>query len=305
MPTVRTAPLTQRSLRARAWVTRSAATCGRMFSRLTASTIKAPLKRLGYVLWVLGGRFGRPLSFGFAHQATILLPAYSPERVHNVEPMVRTVLRCDFVSRVIVSNHNPDIRIEDHVRLRDDRVVCVDQPIRRGCGHCWIVASDFDPEFLICIDDDLRLLPSQVARLFERLLEEPAIPHGLAGIRASRYYQNRDMEVDELNQVYAIARAHLRTYRDLVAAITTQGLVTHDTVEFWGDDIVISQSGAGRPKIHETGFILRCPTANHPRVATYKQPPFPESRAAVYSALAKVRRQGRGARRLDQPRPDG
>jgi len=266
-----------------------------MFSRLIASRIKAPLRRLGYVLWVLDGRFGRRLSFGFRHKATILLPAYSPERVHNVEPMVRTVLRCDFVNRVIVSNHNPDIRIEDHVRLRDDRVLCVNQPIRRGCGYGWIVASDVDPEFLICIDDDLRLRPSQVARLFARLLEEPAIPHGLAGIRASQYYQNLDMEVDELNQVYAIARAHLRAYRDLVAAITNEGLVTSDAVEFWGDDIVISQSGAGRPKIHATGFILRCPTANHPRVAMYKQSPFPQSRADVYSALAKVRSARRAA----------
>jgi hypothetical protein len=260
-----------------------------MFSRLIAWTVKAPLKRLGYGFWVLNGRFGRRLSFGLPQKATILLPAYSPERLHNVEPMVRTVLRCDFVSRVIVSNHNPDIRIEDHVRLRDERLSCVNQPIRRGCGYGWIVASGFDPEFLICIDDDLRLLPSQVARLFARLLGEPAIPHGLAGIRASQYYQNRDMEVDELNQVYAITRAHLRTYRELVAEITDQGLVTDDAVEFWGDDIVISQSGAGRPKIHATGFILRCPTANHPRVATYKQSPFPQSRAAVYAALAKVR----------------
>jgi len=72
-----------------------------MFSRLIALTVKAPLKRLGYALWVLDGRFGRRLSFGFRHEATILIPAYSPERLHNVEPMVRTVLRCDFVSRVI------------------------------------------------------------------------------------------------------------------------------------------------------------------------------------------------------------
>lgn len=187
----------------------------------------------------------------------------------------------------------------------------MNQPIRRGCGYQWIVAAGRAPAFVISIDDDVRLLPTQLALLFERLVAEPQIPHGLMGIEQSQFFQNRDMEVDQLNQVYAITAAQLRVYAALVDALTARQLVAADTIEFWGDDILISHSGIGRPKIHAAGTILRCATANDPRIATHKQAQFRERREEVHKALAPLLAPLAANRRTTppaggaSPRPDG
>jgi len=250
--------------------------------------MRALAKRCHHLLWDLRVRLSRPVAVAVRQKAIVIIPTYSPERARGVAIAVRAVLRCLFVDTLIVSNHNPEIRIEDYVRIHDPRLVLLNQPTRRGCGYQWEVAASRDPEFLISIDDDIRPLPFQLALLFERLVADPQRPHGLMGSRGAEFFENREMEVGELNQVYAITAAQLRVYVALVAALTGRGLVTADLIEFWGDDILISRTGTRPPKIHAAGAVLRCATASDPRVAIHKQAEFRQRRSEVWNALKQV-----------------
>jgi len=259
------------------------------FARPSPAVMRALAKRCQHLLWDLKVRLSRPVAVALRQKATVVIPTYSTERARGVALTVRAVLRCLFVETLIVSNHNPDIRIENYIRSHDPRLLLLNQPTRRGCGYQWDVVASRAPDFVISVDDDVCLLPSQLALLFERLVAEPLRPHGLMGFRGSQYFQNRDMEVDELNQVYAITAAQLRTYVAMHAALTARGLVTADTIDFWGDDILISRTGIRRPKIHAAGAVLRCATANDSRVAIHKQAEFRERRAEVWNALKQLR----------------
>jgi len=258
------------------------------FARRSAAVMRALAKRCQHLLWDLRVRLSRPVAVAVRQKATVIIPTYSAERAGGVAFTVRAVLRCPFVETLIVSNHNPDIRIETYVRSQDPRLVLLNQPTRRGCGYQWDIAASRAPEFLISIDDDIRLLPSQLALLFERLVADPQRPHGLMGSRDEEFFENREMEVGELNQVYAITAAQLRVYLALVAALTSRGLVTAETIEFWGDDILISRTGTRPPRIHAAGRVLRCATASDPRVAIHKQAEFRQRRSEVWNALKQV-----------------
>jgi hypothetical protein len=110
----------------------------------------------------------------------------------------------------------------------------------------------------------------------------------VAGQHGARCIQCREAEVDELYLVYAVTRAHVERYVELVTKIQESGLVPIEVVELWGDDIVLSSTGAGRPRIHNTGFLLQSPTCYDPRVAIHKQPGFHSRREEIKRALEAV-----------------
>ncbi|HVO28317.1 MAG TPA: hypothetical protein VMW56_32340 [Candidatus Margulisiibacteriota bacterium] len=247
-------------------------------------------RRAFYRLWRIYGYVGPHVSLPLREKVTVIIPSYSVERLDFIESNVRALLKCDFVERVIVSNHNPATRIGARVRIKDARLVLLDQPVRRGCGWGWLVASQFDPDYLISIDDDLLAVPNQVAALFQKLVAEPAIPHGRAGAVGSQYYQcptgpSREMEVDTLYIVYAVTRAHLRRYRELLEALTRGHYASNDIIEYLADDVLISRAGSGRPKIHNVGRLFHLPTFDKPGVATHRTPGFEEKRLHVRRAV--------------------
>ncbi|MCK4726132.1 MAG: hypothetical protein KAT29_10025, partial [Anaerolineales bacterium] len=122
-----------------------------------------------------------------------------------------------------------------------------------------------------------------------QLVEQPEVPHGYAGRLNSKYYQNKEMKVDNLFQIYAVTGPHLRKYLELVEAITSHNYSSYESIEFWADDILISQTGTKKNIIHDLGFLLRCPTANEPGVATYKNEEFQQRRMGVQTALEKLK----------------
>lgn len=142
------------------------------------------------------------------------------------------------------------------------------------------------------IDDDLLLFPGQISMLFRRLVEQPQIPHGLIGRFNSIYYLNREMEVDNLYEVYAATHIHARQYSQLVEKITACGYASRETIENWAQDIILSHTGHGRPRIHDAGYLLRCPTTTKKGVATYRKVEFQPRRKQVRSALARLRLDG-------------
>jgi len=76
---------------------------------------------------------------------TALIAYYHPVRSRHVEPQVRNLLRCPFVGTVVVLNDNPNLRIDPQLKAIDNRVVMVNQDVRRGCSHRWVVAASSIP----------------------------------------------------------------------------------------------------------------------------------------------------------------
>jgi hypothetical protein len=240
--------------------------------------------------WVLNSHFGPRVRSRIDPKATVIIPSYHGRRARNVAPIVRSALKYDGTERVIVSNNNPRIRIEDWVEVRDRRVTLINQPVRRGCGYAWTIAAGEEAEFFAIIDDDRLVYPQQLAVLVERLVEQPACPHGLVGAFADgTRVQRQEAEVAWLYSIYAVTKAHVRRYHDYVAEIRAGNYAADDSIEFWGDDIIISQSGTQRPRIHDVGPLIRCSTWNAPGVATWREPEFEKRREEVSRAVERVR----------------
>jgi hypothetical protein len=242
-----------------------------------------------YWKWFIEGYTGRSVSLNMSQKATVIIPSYHIKRARNVEPLIRTILRCDFVEKIIVSNNNPQIRIEDWVKINDVRVVLINQVTRRGCGYGYVVASKENAEYSIIIDDDLLIYPEQLAILFQRLIDHPEVPHGVAGRDyRGQYIHRQETDVEVLFLIYAVTKAHVQKYFEFVTEITANKYASYESIEFWGDDIIISHVGTQKPIIHDVGFILQCQTYNARGVAIHLEEEFERQRMDVRNALRKL-----------------
>lgn len=246
--------------------------------------IEAALRELMYWKWLAASRVERIVPADGSERATVVIPTYAAERARNLEPMIRHLLMCRFVERIIVSMNNPGVRPDARVGIRDERLTFIRQPSRRGPGSAWLVAAEHPSDFLFVLDDDLLATPSQLRTLFRQLRDQPEVPHGLAGKRGAKYLISREAEVDVLFSAYAVTRSHLGRYMRYLAALERRG-VSRETVEFWADDLVISRTGSGPARIHDMGFVSFCRTATSPGVALYKEDPFRSTRSRVLEAL--------------------
>ncbi len=92
-------------------------------------------RKIRYALWALNGYVGRTVSLNIPQKVTVLITYYHPARMEHMEPQIRNILKCNFVDKLIVSNHNPDIYIQDKIKIKDKRLVFINQNVRRGCGY--------------------------------------------------------------------------------------------------------------------------------------------------------------------------
>jgi len=239
---------------------------------------------------VVDGRVGGAVTIGSDHKATLIVPSYHLARARNLDPIVRNALRCEFIQRVIISNHNPSIRLKDWVKTPSDRLTLVDQPIRRGCGYGWIVASQNPASHYLVIDDDTIPQPKQLAELLKQLLADPSVPHGMAGWQAhGEFVERREAEVECVFNVYAVTRQHVERYVDFVGELTQRFGLAADTIEFYADDLVISQTGDREARVHDLGWVLRCRTSNREGIAISKDQEFWPRRLQVLQALRELK----------------
>ena len=206
------------------------------------------------------------------------------------------MLKCNFIEKVIISSHNPDIKIEDHVRVGGSRLVLLNQDVRRACGYRWVVAREFSPQYLVVIDDDILLFPFQLKILFQRLIEEPNVPHGISGMVQMgngdlEFHQWENMDVHYLTEAYAVTQAHLEQYFEMVDRFAEHDRGMPERVEYLCDFIVISQTGAQNPKFHKVGRIFRDETFNIPGVANHKEEQFSNVVTEISQAVMEQRPQ--------------
>lgn len=248
----------------------------------------------GYLRWQHDARYGPRVSIAGPEKLTVILLNY--QRVRNLEPMVRSLLRCDFVEKILVSNNNPRYRIADWIRLRDERIQLVDQPRRTVSSIRFRIACQEAGPYFLAIDDDVFLYPRQVRRLFEELLARPSSPHGIQGENflgettpgTFRGWQvnlhDQEGQADDINTCYAFTREHALETDRLARCL---GL---DLVDIYmGSDVILSASGRERPFLHDVGPVLHCLSQHRLGVATWTMRGFFPQRAKMFRSLRALK----------------
>ena len=231
---------------------------------------------LGRYAWLrLALRFPGPrVEVGDRKCVVILL---SHNRPQNLEILVRGALQNKFVSRVIVSNSNPQYRMADWIGIKDSRLSFVDERRKTLPGHRFVLAANQTGDYFLSIDDDIFLTPKQWARFFERLLEHEEVPHGISGqvyrpgTRFSNgtpfhHRENVEQEVDVLIGAYAFTRVHLEQVFRLAGILQLGSLSLIGN----GEDILLSFSGPSAPRIHNLGSPFLCASTSLRGVALWK-----------------------------------
>jgi len=256
--------------------------------------------RIKYWKWRYRIKFGRRIDLSDnMHKATVIINSYN--RVKNIEHMVRAALMCDFVDKVIVSNNNPQVEIENWVKARGSRVLLIGHKFRKRCRYRWVIAAKNLRRYYIAIDDDMFVYPEQLKKLFESLIDDPNVPHGMFGSvynakdpkdeemsSAYSYFNERNMSVDVLHQIYAVTNEHVSNYFELLTNIRIHNHEVSNILRKIGDDIVISHAGSERPKIHDFGFVLECPSHNLEAMATFQELGFYQGRIKIFRAVRRT-----------------
>ena len=262
------------------------------------SLVKASFQKIKYSMkyafWVLNGYFGKTFVLDMPNRVTVLITYYNPMRMKHVNHQLRNILKCAFVDKIIISNHNPDVNIVDKLNIQNNRVVILKQDIKRACGYRWRIARDLNPEYLIAIDDDILLFPWQLETLFKRLILEPEVPHGFSGmVRLTdgdfQYFERENRDVHYLCEVYAVTGDHVEKYFRMEELLANKDQTLPDAVERLGDFVVISQTGSGNPKIHTIGQLFRSETFKTEGIALHKENEFPAVLGKISRAVEDIR----------------
>lgn len=243
---------------------------------------------LNHLIYVLKSLSARTQYLDSNYKITALLASYHHERLKNLQPLLQSILKCKFIHRVILSNHNPGNTLENWINIKDERFVVLNQPVRRGPGYCWELARSDHSDFYILIDDDFLVTPRQIKLLLQHLISSPDVPHGITGHTETDYFQNVDIEVDRLSQIYAITYLHLDHYFQYLETIRAIDPDAFSAIEHFAHEIVMSRTGKGKPRIHHVGHLSRCHTARQAGIAIHKEDNFDMERQKVFKAINTI-----------------
>lgn len=245
------------------------------------------VRSLRRLLWQVGGRLGPAVAADSSARLTVLVTFFDPVRMRLADALARNILRCRFVDRLVLSNHNPGARLDRFIHASDPRITVVEATQPQGCGYRWQVARRWTGEYLMVIDDDILLRPAQVRALFDALRAEPECPHGIAGLRrgaggAFEFLEQTTQPVDYLCEVYAVSRTHLDEYARQRACLPPEA---RTLVDGGADFALISRSGTRQPQLHDVGRALRSESFKTPGVAVHQRPGFWDGVHQVLAAL--------------------
>ncbi|MGC2351823.1 MAG: glycosyltransferase family A protein, partial [Candidatus Udaeobacter sp.] len=215
----------------------------------------------------------------------------------NMWLLVEGALRNRFVTRVIVSNSNPEIKIRDWITSTDPRLTLIDETTPTQPGHRLVLARQIGAEYVLAIDDDIFLTPGQWKNFFGLLLADEQCPHGIIGhmylpgttsSNGSPFHHvaGREADVDVLIGAYAFTSEHLERVFEVAAKI---GISDLSQVRNY-DDVLLSFGGTKRPHIHPLKPALFCASEGLPGVALWK------SDEGFWDERVRVFENARGAR---------
>jgi len=239
-------------------------------------------------------KFGTALSIRGDQQCTVLIASYL--RPKNIQTIINAVVKCRFVSEIVISNHNPEIVMSDFIECDDARVRILNSEKREYCGYRFKVASDLDGEYFLILDDDIFMSPEQVRKLFVHLLKDPDVPHGFHGSRYKSHSEEdeidevqhvarRETNVDVLHQAYAVTKSQISHMLQIAEAANRSGLFPDENPANFADDMMISVSGEGQPRVHDLAPILICQTSLQQDIAVCGRVDFQRMRSRAFSYL--------------------
>lgn len=217
----------------------------------------------------------------------LVLPSYG--RPQNLDLAVRLGLRSPQVGLVLVVDDHPEVRVERWIDERHPRLSIVRTRGQVGPVARYIEGRRIGADRLVSIDDDLFLRPSALAQLVAHLDRAPEVPHGLYGQRwgGSRFEDNLarfDGEVDLLNRVYAFTGEHLAEYFALLEELALD-LDDPAVSRALDDDIPLAFCGDARPRVHDVGAWLDCPTERARGLARWRRSDAGALRRDLYLRL--------------------
>jgi len=207
-------------------------------------------------------------------------------RMRNLRYIVDSLLLCDFVGEIVLSNNNADIRMEDFVHARDRRLRIINQPVNCFPGNRYDLARASNAPYCMAIDDDLFLSPGQIRTLFLALLANPAVPHGAGGetfalangkVVRRRTVKGFDGETDVIMWAYAFTQEHVAKYFRILDDLQIDNRTLRSS-----EDVVISFAGKGRARCVDLGRLHTCSSSMTRGVATWQQDGFMEHRCDLY-----------------------
>ncbi len=219
------------------------------------------------------------------------------KRPQNVGQIAQYALRAGFVGSMIISNNSQAYRMADYVKVKDPRLILIDQPEPSGVGISLELAQEYRSRYYLRVDDDIFLHPAQLQWIYWNLRQQPDRPHGIFGAALVQekdpsqewpfaHRRNASGPVDILNGLFAFTREHLDEYFRLCPLLG----ITNQRTLMNGEDIVLSYSGVRRPMIHNIGQIWECASEAVPGVALHQsRPRFYEERWKIYSELARIK----------------
>ena len=252
--------------------------------KLTARLLSPLQLRSRHAWWLL--RRGLGLRERIPGNEKLRVVLLSFRRMRNLRFIVDSLLLCDFVDEIVLSNNNADVTMEDFVPARDPRLRIINQPINCFPGNRYDLARASKAPYCLAIDDDLFLAPGQIRKLFQALLADPTVPYGAGGenfvmensrIVDRRIVQGFDGETDVIMWAYACTQEHIENYFRILDRLHIDNRTLKSS-----EDIVISFAGKGRARCVDLGRLLTCASSFTRGVATWRQDGFAEHRCDLY-----------------------
>jgi len=239
-------------------------------------------------------RFGADIAVAGNQRCTVVVASFL--RPKNIQTIISSLVKCRFVSDIVVSNHNPDIVMADFIESDDERITILNSARHEPCGYRFKVAGDLHGEYFMILDDDIFMFPEQIRKLFIHLLDDPAVPHGFHGTRYGsaghddgndeiQHVARREAYVDVLHQGYAVTRSQIAHMLQIAEAANRSGQFPDENPVDFADDLMISMSGKAQPRVHNLAPIITCPTSLQEDVAACGRPEFNTRRSRVYFYL--------------------
>ncbi|MBD2654454.1 glycosyltransferase family 2 protein [Synechocystis sp. FACHB-383] len=237
-----------------------------------------------------------PANNRFPEQKCVII-LLSHNRYRNMNLIVRSALHNNFVSRLIVSNSNREVKIGDWIKVQDPRLELIDETQPTQPGHRFVLAKKENGDYFLSVDDDIFMTPRQWANFFDCLVENPEIPHGLTGndyqpgqisSNGSPFHQVTEVNqnTDTLIGAFAFTRQHLERLFQLATFLNLPDL----SLVRNGEDILLSFAGLGKPQIHDLGPIWTCASNGLPGVALWQTHlDFWDERIRLFEATQTVR----------------
>ncbi len=217
-------------------------------------------------------------------------------RPQNMDTLARICLNVPSIRVALISNNNPDWNMGRWLAIPSGRLWIMNQPEQmNSVQRFFIVDAGYGTGSYIFLDDDIFLRPEQIERLCQELHKDPSVPHGIYGQEwRGDHFQGgisgREGHIDVISRVYACTRAHVQEFFRLGKMLGHPKDHPIWRQSLW-DDILLSFCGNDRPRIHDVGPFLDCPTQGRKDTATWRRDDFHATREAFYKKLRTIKPQ--------------